>query len=354
MVSTRMSAEGIELKAIFSTAGIARVSAAVAGTCAVLWSVPAEARIPKCTGTNLMPILRQQEPDLIKRVMAAAARIPNGQAVLWKIERQGRAPSHLFGTIHVSDVRVATLSENVRTAIHNSQTVAVEIKNASTLRMGKLIAANPKRFMALGGNQLEQKLSRDEHAIALKFIRGMGIPDQAARVLQPWFINLLLSAPACERNRAAQGYSVLDRIVSDEARNRGIELVGLETIDEQFNALSSFSEKTQLGLLRTSIAFARKMEDYFETLIQLYQRRQINVTMPLSIEIARSAGLDTSPLKTFEAKLAIKRNYIMRDRALPLLAKGRAFIAVGSLHLVGKEGLVALFRQAGYRVTAVE
>jgi uncharacterized protein YbaP (TraB family) len=39
---------------------------------------------------------------------------------------------------------------------------------------------------------------------------------------------------------------------------------------------------------------------------------------------------------------------------LPLLAEGSQFIAVGSLHLAGREGLVELLRQAGYTVTVVE
>ena len=147
---------------------------------------------------------------------------------------------------------------------------------------------------------------------------------------------------------------MLDRVVADEALNRGVTLIGLETIDEQFNALSSLPEETQIGILRTSIVFAKQIEDYFETLIQLYQRRQINLTLPLSIEIARAAGIDVAPLEAFNETLATKRNYTMRDRSLPLLQKGGAFVAVGSLHLVGKEGLVALYRKAGYRVTPVE
>jgi uncharacterized protein len=48
------------------------------------------------------------------------------------------------------------------------------------------------------------------------------------------------------------------------------------------------------------------------------------------------------------------RNLGMRDKALPLLAEGGAFIGVGALHLPGRQGLVALFREAGYTVTAVE
>jgi uncharacterized protein YbaP (TraB family) len=44
----------------------------------------------------------------------------------------------------------------------------------------------------------------------------------------------------------------------------------------------------------------------------------------------------------------------MRDAAEPLLQDGSAFIAVGALHLVGPTGLVALLRERGYTVTAVE
>ena len=43
----------------------------------------------------------------------------------------------------------------------------------------------------------------------------------------------------------------------------------------------------------------------------------------------------------------------MVERAEPLLARGGAFIAVGALHLSGKEGLVERLRAAGYRVTKV-
>jgi uncharacterized protein YbaP (TraB family) len=43
----------------------------------------------------------------------------------------------------------------------------------------------------------------------------------------------------------------------------------------------------------------------------------------------------------------------MAANAEPYLAKGNAFIAVGAMHLPGKDGLVELFRQAGYRVEPV-
>ena len=43
----------------------------------------------------------------------------------------------------------------------------------------------------------------------------------------------------------------------------------------------------------------------------------------------------------------------MASRAAPRLAAGGAFIAVGALHLTGKNGLIERFRAMGYSVTTI-
>ena len=54
----------------------------------------------------------------------------------------------------------------------------------------------------------------------------------------------------------------------------------------------------------------------------------------------------------FEQRIILDRNKVMAERAVPILDKGNVFIAVGALHLVGDQGLVALLRQQGFTVTA--
>jgi uncharacterized protein YbaP (TraB family) len=53
-------------------------------------------------------------------------------------------------------------------------------------------------------------------------------------------------------------------------------------------------------------------------------------------------------------RLITLRNHRMRDRALSLLRRGGAFIAVGAVHLPGKEGLLSLLQTEGYNVDALE
>jgi uncharacterized protein len=56
----------------------------------------------------------------------------------------------------------------------------------------------------------------------------------------------------------------------------------------------------------------------------------------------------------FFDRLITRRNYRMRDRALPLLKRGAVFIAVGAAHLPGTEGLLSLFETGGFEVETIE
>ena len=55
----------------------------------------------------------------------------------------------------------------------------------------------------------------------------------------------------------------------------------------------------------------------------------------------------------FTRLLLVGRNATMAERMEPLLKDGGAFIAVGALHLSGKEGLIERLRAEGYTVTKV-
>ena len=55
-----------------------------------------------------------------------------------------------------------------------------------------------------------------------------------------------------------------------------------------------------------------------------------------------------------QQKLLDERNVVMAERTIAKARQGKVFIAVGAAHLAGKNGLIAAFKQAGFKLTPVK
>lgn len=312
----------------------------------------------KCQGHDLLEEFKTSKPVLYRRVIAAGGKVPNANAVLWKVTKPGLKPSYLFGTIHVTDPRVTTFTKATKAALAEVGTIALEIADLSQdgmkRAMRETVARKPDLLVYTDGSRLDQKLTKREFEIASKALRRYGIPAQAAKVMKPVMIYLLMATPFCEQLRVLAGARVLDAKLAHHASKHGIAVIGLETLAGQMTALASIPEPDQVQLLKAVLAIAERREDLLETFTRIYQTRRLGVMRALSEAMTKELGFDMRADERFKEVMVVKRNRTMRDGALPLLEKGGAFIAVGALHLIGKSGLVALFRQEGYTVTAVD
>jgi uncharacterized protein YbaP (TraB family) len=311
---------------------------------------------PLCQGRNLLDDLKTRDAKAYEKVMAEATATPNGEAILWKIEAKtpGTPPSWLLGTAHLTDPRITTLSEKAHDALDGARVVALELAEATDQQRLAMATMGQARFLVMPPGKSMWDLIPDADEAAIKANPNLS-QDRAATldVLQPWVVAASLSIPVCEQRRQAAGLATLDITIGGLALKRGISVEGLEKVEEQLGVFAKMPLDTQAKYL---IAVARSsvhMTDYFETLIALYQRRQLAALMPLSKYIDPAAN-DVEVMGFFEQDLIAKRNRTMHERAQALIDGGNAFIAVGALHLPGKDGLVELLRKSGYTVTAVE
>ncbi len=307
----------------------------------------------RCTGKNLLDKLSATDPARHARIVENADTLENGQAIFWKLERAGNAPSYLFGTIHLTDNRIKRLKDTTKNAIRASKTLLIENANLSAEAAGQAYKAAAEAAVFTDGRSLDILLSKDEFDKILQ-LAGAGVPASALRLYRPWIVSLMIAASDCERRRMQRGYRVLDMALAERAQVNGIPVGGLETTEEQLSALASIPDDDQLGILRANIALIDETEDLRETMVQLYLGRRIGVLWDLQLALAEKAGVPASAYASFQQTLIVERNRKMREAALPHLEKGGAFIAVGALHLPGKTVLVELFREAGYTATAIE
>jgi uncharacterized protein YbaP (TraB family) len=317
-------------------------------------AVPAHAA---CNGVDILPELRRQDGATADAIERQASAIPFASGKFFRIEKEGLKPSYLLGTLHVADPRVTAISPAIRKALESARVAAFELKEMGAAKEDEAIAAlGPKlvEYLEAGSDERSDSFLPPQDLERLeKAVQAAGMPAEAARDLKPSFLAITLAEPTCLLADAAK--PVLDAQLAGMARKKRIRVVGLETVEEQLAASTAFSAQDQQLIMKGLLRVLDRREDIHETAIRRYVAGEIGLLVAWSRHPGALPGTTTaSPPPSFEAKLVDERNGRMRDRALPLLAKGGAFVAVGAAHLPGETGLARLIEQAGYRVTRIE
>ncbi len=317
--------------------------------------VQAENNSPKppivCTGKNLITDLEVNNPAALEKIKQKGLKVLNGNSRFWKIEKTGTPTSWLLGTMHFADPRVVAIPPLVEAAFGQSDTVIIE--NTEVLDQKAMLKAmielRPMMYLT-DGSTLEKHFGEETIARIKNRIKGRGVPYFLGKRMQPWVLATALALPLCEVERKQRKQKVLDYVLGSRARKEGKNLVGLESVKEQIGAMAGLSFQFHIKSLEETLKLGEKIDDVMETMVLLYVQGRIGQFEPLMAhltpEVTKGPGFDA-----FRQAMVINRNKTMVSRSLPLIENGNVFMAVGALHLPGKEGVVQLLQNAGYILT---
>ena len=269
---------------------LSSIASVVCGLAMLVLASTASLAQKTCTGTDMLAEIRTSEPDVYARLSSQAAAVANTEAMLWRVEKTGAAPSHLLGTVHLSDPRVAKLTPAIQSALEKSSTMALEIADLSPEKMASSMALAVPLFVYMDGRQLDTVLSADQFAKARDSLAKNGLPAEMASKIKPWFVFMLLAVAECERNRQAAGALALDSLLEKEAERRKMPVVGLETFESQLGVFAALPESQQVDMLKATLFHVDRAGDQLETLVELYLNRKLGYAIPFQYELAPEGG----------------------------------------------------------------
>jgi uncharacterized protein len=309
-----------------------------------------------CGATDLLKALAKSEPAAYQKIISAAKAIPNGEGLLWRIEKAGVQPSYLFGTMHSTDPRLDGQMNRIKPLIARSKSVAVEISELVTPGLKEKASLEiAKAGVATSGNALEGLYPIQNRTLVEASLLQRGISLERAQRLDTWFLIVALSSPQCERERRTLGLISVDEKIGLAGAKAGKNPVGLEKLEDQIAVLRKIGGfNPSIALIETARS-TQRIADMRETMTQAYVGDRLGELTALSrVTEILSGEAPGAESKRFTRSLLDDRNIVMRDQSKLLLEKGGAFIAVGALHVSGEAGLVSLYRQMGYRVSVVK
>ncbi len=324
------------------------------GGCAFLLGVlmlsPARAEPSKaCQGSDLTKAAGVAQAEL-----ARADDLINGDGLLWRIEKPGLKPSYLFGTIHSTDESALDIARRAAQFINGSKVVATELGGPmDSVEKANITAATLAKALDRDHDTFEGAIAPKDRARVEKFIASLGYPVALAHHLKPWFLAVLTAIPACEAAREAEDLPEVDQFLAQTAKESGVKVIGLETPEEQLDAIAALRPRIAATLLSFAARDPGLNDDLYATMLRLYRESRPAEIVAVSDAVGGLNEAERAAEDEFMRDLLQGRNATMAERAAPLLASGGAFVAVGALHLAGKAGLVERFRAMGYAVTKV-
>ncbi|HSR01346.1 MAG TPA: TraB/GumN family protein [Methylophilaceae bacterium] len=256
------------------------------------------------------------------------------KGVFWKVVSPSGETSYLFGTMHTDDSRITDFSSNVIDAIKNVDVFVMETEPNS----------NPKHFLLSVGT-LESSLTEEELDKVKDLADFHVMRIEQALKMKPWLLAFVFSQSKPQTPFAQ------DNLLMRSAEDFGKPVNGLETSEEHFSVIDSFTQEEQLTMLRTALKLTQEQKERdFEKLIDTYLVGDTDGLLRFDAEMT-GAQLPQALWDKIRVKLLDERNVLMVTRVLHLLENQSVFIAVGAAHLAGEDGLITALKKAGFQLS---
>lgn len=257
--------------------------------------------------------------------------------LLWRIEGNNlQQPSYLFGTMHVNDARAFNFSDSVMLALERCETFALEVHPDTMMN-----SMFERLFDNSEGNSLTNVLSKEEYQqFKEKFEQKSNLDLDKINVQDP---SILSSMMEPDEDKADDKATFVDAYLFGIARTLNKSIWGLESMKDHSDAFSNYNKEQQraflLGLINDN--YEADYQQMLNELVDVYKEGNI-------IQIADMANVFTR----VDSQL-IRRNFVMAKSMERLMQESSLFAAVGTAHLPGKNGIINILAQRGYRVFPV-
>jgi len=286
------------------------------------------------------------EARLTPQVLEQARRRPVDRGYLWRIEKDGRT-SWLYGTLHLGRADWVVPGPHIAQALRRSDAVALELDPLDTEAMQPLFApGDPVRRAEVVTPARVERLNRQWAAACA---RETGDPHLR---LQPILQTTALAGYVARRDGLYTDFAI-DTVLAGYARRAKLPLVALESVQAQLALFTADSAREEIEQVDDALDELEngKLRQRMLALADMWSRGDL----PRLADYERWCDCMQTPAeRAMMKRLLDERNPHLADGVAALHEGGqRVFAAVGALHMVGPQGLVALLRQRGFTVTRV-
>jgi uncharacterized protein YbaP (TraB family) len=262
-----------------------------------------------------------------------------GESSVWSVK--GKQNTVYFaGSVHALPKEHAELPEPLERAYAAASIVVLEVD------LDDMNPFDAIQFITTNGTLPPEQTLQDvvgvDYARVAALAASLGVPEAAITRLEPWAAALVLTQVALSKTGFDANYGI-DMQISERARQDGKTVNGLETVIDQLEVFDGRTFPEQTRFLLDSADDAKNLDQQLSELVAAWRAGNLRaLEKEFRKERARSPRL-------YDALLG-ERNRKWMPQIEALLQQDEDYlVVVGTLHYVGRDGLLKLLRKKGYK-----
>jgi uncharacterized protein YbaP (TraB family) len=267
-----------------------------------------------------------------------------GETAVWSV-KGAHNTVYLAGSVHALPREHAEFSPQLERAYAASKVIVMEVDldDLDPLEAVQFVTSNGT---LPAGQDLQSVVGAERYATVSKLAASLDLPDLVLARLEPWAAAMVLTQFALVKSGFDPQLGI-DMQLSERAKTDGKRIDGLETVVDQLSIFDSRSLDEQSKFLVDSANDVPKMHDDLGRLVAAWRSGDMRgLEKEFEKERAQAPGLYD--------ELLGKRNRKWLPQIEALLDDDQDYlVVVGTLHFVGRDGLLELLPRAGHKPLAL-
>ncbi|NOZ35870.1 MAG: TraB/GumN family protein [Chlorobi bacterium] len=262
-------------------------------------------------------------------------------SLLWEISGNGiKQPSYIFGTIHMIPKDDYFFTDVMKEKFDACKKLVLEID--INLSLAEQINAAKQMFLPKGKLLFDYMTRKDSSDFRAYLIDSLKISKSTYKKIikiKPLFGSSLIIKELLGKIKTYENE------LNKAAKKKGMEVIGLETLQFQLDLVNDVSIEDQVKMLFEDDMSGNPLDEYYK-MVAAYKEQDLT-------KLKELIDADDSMTKLGD-KFLKDRNADWISKIEKLVKNQPVFIAVGAGHLAGDDGVLNLLIQKGYTVKPIE
>ena len=264
---------------------------------------------------------------------------------LWQLEGDENRV-YLLGSVHLLRKSDHPLPAEIYAAYDDAEALVMEV-DVDDLDPAEVPKLAAELGHIAGPGSLAELLGTAGYERARTLAAAANIPLEELSHTEPWLAALSIEQLALSRLGFDVSFGLEDHLAR-RARADSKEILGLETLREQLSLLDELPLDVQRRMLLSTLEDSGELGELMDNMVQAWRVGNLSALESAMLD-------DMLDLPELYAAVIVRRNRRFAEAISALLDDSDDYLVViGTLHLIGEDGVPSMLAQRGHRAVQLE